>query len=268
MKIKFLILTALLLTFVCVGSAQTKKTAAAAVVTADAVVKNLYAAHDASKSPFFQAKNRALLDKFFVKELADMIWKDAVDSEKEQGVGAIDFDPLYDAQDTQITNLVIEKPRDAGGSDNAFVKAAFKNYGKAFWVDFELLREAGKGWKISGVSYSTGDDLASILRYSQDAEFRKEFDENQTFIGEYMVGNVKCNVVPTLNGLSYRLHCEDEEDFKLYQVEGDETETAYIHIDEKGVEKGRFVFKNGDADGKFIDASGKEVKVSRIKQAQ
>src|SRR5688572_10338313 len=108
MKIKFLILTAFLLTFVCVGSAQTKKkSAAAASGTPDAVVKSLYAAHDANKSPFFQTKSRTLLDKFFVKDLADMIWKDAVDSEKEQGVGAIDFDPRYDAQDTQITNLVI-----------------------------------------------------------------------------------------------------------------------------------------------------------------
>lgn len=263
MKIKILILTALLLTFVSVGSAQKKK-AVAAAATADAVVKNLYAAHDASKSPFFQTKNRALLDRFFVKELADMIWKDAVDSEKEQGVGAIDFDPLYDAQDTQITNFVIEKPSDAGGDDNAFVKVTFKNYGKAFWIDFELMREAGKDWKISGISYGSGDDLASILRYSQDEEFRKEFDENQIFIGEYMVGDVKCNVLPTLNGISHRVQCEDSEDYKLYQVEGDEVQTSFIHVDEKGVEKGKFVFKNGEKNGAFIDASGKSVKVSKV----
>ncbi len=249
--------------FVCAVSAQTKKNAVAAN-TPDSVVKSLYAAHDAGKSPFFQTKNRALLDKFFVKDLADMIWKDAVDSEKEQGVGAIGADPLYDAQDTQITNFVVGKPQDAGGENNSFVRVTFKNYGKAFWIDYELVREAGKDWKISGISYSTGDDLASILRYSQDAEFRKEFDENQIFTGEYMVGNVQCNVMPTLNGISHRVQCEDSEDFKLYQVEGDEVQTAFIHFDEKGVEKDKFVFKNGEKNGTFIDASGKSVKVSKV----
>jgi hypothetical protein len=32
------------------------------------------------KSPFFQTKNRALVDKYFDKNLADTIWKDAKDS--------------------------------------------------------------------------------------------------------------------------------------------------------------------------------------------
>jgi hypothetical protein len=51
----------------------------------------------------------------------------------------------------------------------------------------------------------------------------------------------------------------------LYAVEGDEKETAYIYTDEKGVENSRFIFKNGETNGRFIDASGKEVKVSRAK---
>ncbi len=262
MKIKFLILTAFLLTFSSVGLAQKKK--AAVVKTPDAVVKSLYTAHDANKSPFFQTKNRALLDKFFSKELADMIWKDAVDSQREQGVGAIDFDPLYDAQDTQITKFVVEKPQSVGGPDYVSVKVTFKNYDKSVWIDFELVRESSPVWKISGISYSSGDDLASILRYSQDEEYRKEFDANQTFMGEYMVGNVRCSVVPATNGMNYRVQCEDSEDFKIYMVEGSETETAFIHVDEKGVETGKFVFKNGEKNGTFIDAAGKSVKVSKV----
>lgn len=262
MKIKLLSLTVILLTFVCVGSAQKKKTVAAN--TPDAVVKSLYAAHDANKSPFFQTKNRALLDKFFVKEFADMIWKDAVDSQREQGVGAIDFDPLYDAQDTQITKFVVGKPQRVGGPDFVSVKVTFKNYDKSVWIDFDLVRESSPVWKISAISYSSGDDLASILRYSQDEEFRKEFDANQIFTGEYMVGNVKCSVLPATNGINYRVQCEDSEDFKIYQVLGEETQTSFIHSDEKGVHKGKFVFKNGEKNGKFIDASGKEVKVTRV----
>lgn len=257
MKIKCLFLTALIFAVASLSFAQTKTN------TADEVVKNLYAAQQAGNSPFFQSKNRALIDKYFVKELADMIWKDSVDAKGE--VGAIDFDPLYYAQDTEITEFAVQKPRDDGGPDNAFVKVTFKNFGKPDWIDYELRRETDKTWKIVGIYYRDGEDLASLLRYWQDEEFKKEADSNQTFKGDYMVGKTKCAVTPTLNGMSYRVQCDGQEDFRLYSAEGDETETAYINMDEKGAETGKFVFKNGAADGKFIDASGKEVKVTPVK---
>ena len=258
MKIKYLILATLILAFASIGFAQSKTKP----IAPDAGVKNLYAAQKSRSGPFFQTKKRALVDQYFVKDLADMIWKDAVDAKGE--VGAIDFDPLYNSQDPQITNLIIGKPRNGGGANNSYVKVTFKNNGKADWVDYELQREPGKTWKITGIYYSDGEDLASVLRYWQDEEFKKEY-ENHTFKGEYTVGNGKCTVTPTLGGLSFRVECDGQEGFKLYQVEGNEIETAFIHVDEKGAEKGKFVFKNGETNGKFIDASGKEVKVSPFK---
>lgn len=257
MKIKNLFLAALVLAFASAGFAQSKKAAAAAP---DAVIKNLYAAHRANKSPFFQTKNRALIEQYFVKDLSDMIWKDAVDAKGE--VGAIDFDPLYGSQE-ESTGLVIQKPREAGGPDYAFVKATFKTAGTAGWVDYELRREKGK-WKIVGVYYNDGEDLASILRYSQDEEFRAEFDADKTFTGDYVIGKTKCSVMRTLNGMYHRVQCEGQEGFKLYAVEGNEIETAYINTNEKTKKESKFVFKNGAKSGKFIDAAGKEVKVTPV----
>src|ERR1044071_7855960 len=109
MKLKIVIITALLLAFSTVGIARSETQ----TTTPDAVVKNLYAAQKAGTGPFFQTKNRALVDRYFSKDLADMIWKDAVTAKGE--AGAIDFDPLYNSQDPQITDFVIEKPREAGG---------------------------------------------------------------------------------------------------------------------------------------------------------
>lgn len=257
MKIKYLILAALVLAFAATGFAQKK----ADTETADAVVKNLYEAQKAGTGPFFQTKNRALVDRYFAKDLADMIWKDAVDSKGE--AGAIDFDPLFNAQDTEITNFVVGKAREAGGDDNAFVDVTFKNFGKSEKVSFEVARGADKKWKITGIFYSDGEDLASTLRYAQDAEIRKEYD-SQPFKGDYMVGNAKCAVIPTKGGFITRVQCDGEDGYKLYQVDGSETETAYVPLMEDDQKAGRFIFKNGETSGKFIDAKGKEVKVVRM----
>ena len=116
----------------------------------DAVVKELYKQHDAKNSPFFQTKDRAAVDKYFTKRLADLIWKDAVASEGE--VGALGADPLYDAQDTEITGLKIQADQVDG--DQALVLVTFKNFGKAKSLIFNVVRENG-AWKISNI---TGDN--------------------------------------------------------------------------------------------------------------
>src|SRR3979409_161883 len=74
----------------------------------NALVADLYREHNRKHSPFFQTRSRALLYKYFEKSLADMIWKDAAHAKGE--VGAIDGDPLYDAQDMDIKKFVIGKP--------------------------------------------------------------------------------------------------------------------------------------------------------------
>ena len=116
----------------------------------DAIVKELYKQHDAKKSPFFQTKDRAAVDKYFTKNLADLIWKDAVSSEGE--VGALGADPLYDAQDTEIADLKIQADQVDG--DQALVLVTFKNFGEAKTLIFNVEREKGT-WKISNI---TGDN--------------------------------------------------------------------------------------------------------------
>src|SRR6185503_14245224 len=65
----------------------------------NAVVASLYRQHK-QKSPFFQTTNRALIDKYFDKQLGDLLWNDAITSKNE--VGVIDGDPLFNAQDMEI----------------------------------------------------------------------------------------------------------------------------------------------------------------------
>ncbi|GAB3956472.1 hypothetical protein GCM10028805_46440 [Spirosoma harenae] len=124
----------------------------------DKVVANLYQQH-AKQSPFFQTKNRVLLDTYFTKKLADLIWKDAIESKDE--VGAIDGDPLYNAQDTEIKKFAIHPAKIQG--NKATVNVTFENFKQKQLIVF-LLTQEPKGWKIENIKYTDGYSLLKILQ--------------------------------------------------------------------------------------------------------
>ncbi len=139
-----------------VAHGQTKPTNR---LSPDALVADLYREHNRKHSPFFQTRSRALLYKYFEKTLADMIWKDAVRSKGE--VGAIDGDPLYDAQDMEIKEFAIDKATFAGGK--ARVNVRFENFGQQKNIVFVLVN--GKtGWRISDIEYGEGRTLVEELK--------------------------------------------------------------------------------------------------------
>jgi len=133
-------------------SAKTKS------VSAEALVADLYRQHNRKRSPFFQTRNRALVNKYFIKALADLIWKDAVESKGE--VGALGADPLYDAQDTEIKKFVVGKS--FGGDSVVQVPVSFENFGQQIQIIF-LLTKTAAGWKISDIRYPGGHTLRSML---------------------------------------------------------------------------------------------------------
>jgi len=118
----------------------------------DALVTDLYKTHAKKRGPFDQERSRALLDKYFEKSLADLIWHDRVTSKGE--VGVIDGDPLYDAQDFDIKNLVIGKA--AIDADKAKVNVSFENLGEKKNLVF-LLVNGKTGWKISDIDYGASE---------------------------------------------------------------------------------------------------------------
>lgn len=131
-----------------------------AASTPEALVAELYKAEKKKASPFFQTKNRALVDHYFTKELGDLIWKDAVGSKGE--VGAIDGDPLYDAQDMEIKDLVIHPWKIEDGK--ATVLVTFLNFQEKKSITFHLVQEGG-GWKISDIQYA-GWAMLKMLKES------------------------------------------------------------------------------------------------------
>lgn len=116
--------------------------------TPNQLVEDLYHDHDSENSPFFQDKKRALVDKYFTKTTADVIWKDAVASKGE--VGALDADPLYDAQDTEVRDFKIAPA--VITENRATITVTFSNFDEKQSIKFLLLNENDL-WKIEDIDY-------------------------------------------------------------------------------------------------------------------
>jgi len=122
----------------------------------------LYQAHKNKRSPFFQRRNRALVDKYFAKSLADLIWKDAHGPKDE--VGVIDGDPLYDAQDMEIKKFAIGKSVSESAT-KAKVPVTFENFGEKKTITF-MLTKGANGWRINDIDYGGGRTLVSDFKAS------------------------------------------------------------------------------------------------------
>jgi hypothetical protein len=129
----------------------------------ESVIRELYRVHNNGKGGVFEAKGKKYIYKFFDQKLADLIWKDITET-PEGEVGRLDFDPLYNAQDTGITNFQIGKPVVEG--DESTVLVSFRNFGQRTTIKFEMHNGKG-GWRIKNVLYSDKSDLIKILSTPQ-----------------------------------------------------------------------------------------------------
>ena len=141
------------------GAAQPSSAPSRPAVSPEAFVGELYKEHGARRSPFFQTKDRALVDRYFEKSLADLIWKDAVESEGE--VGSLGADPLYNAQDTELKNFAVHALRQEG--DTAEVAVTFENFAEKQRIVYRLIG-AGAAWKIADIDYGDNTTLSKMLK--------------------------------------------------------------------------------------------------------
>jgi hypothetical protein len=157
MKIlKPIVITVMVMGIVCSAAAQ-RRLKPSVRMTPEQTVAALYKQHT-KQSPFFQTKSRALVDRYFDKDLADLIWN-LPNSPDE--VGPLDGDPLYNAQDMEIRSFVVHPATLTNG--RATVLVTFTNFGKKQEVKF-LLASGQSVWKITNIKYDDGTDLIGILK--------------------------------------------------------------------------------------------------------
>jgi hypothetical protein len=130
-----------------------------------AVVRRLYQAYDRRSragGDFFSKKTgKRELAAYFDPRLTDLLWRNILHVERSGDAGHLDFDLLYDAQDTQITDLTVDPPKIE--RNKATVPVHFKNFGQPFRITYRL-RKTRQGWRIRNLQYGSGGNLVQILR--------------------------------------------------------------------------------------------------------
>jgi hypothetical protein len=134
----------------------------AAADSPTALVKELYRVHNNGRGPILTGKNRAVLQKFFDKKLADLLWK--ILTAKSDEVGPLDFDPFFNAQDTEISNFLISAA--VGNDQDSTVTVTFRNAGSPETIKFRL-HHTEVGWRVANIVYADGSDLIKILSSPQ-----------------------------------------------------------------------------------------------------
>ncbi len=120
------------------------------------VVAQLYKAYGTEQSSDGETR---LFTRYFDDQLLKLYLKDKREAKGE--VGRLDADPLYNAQEVQITDFSISEPKVSG--KEAVVTVRFKNLGKSERVEHVLHRTV-HGWKISDICYDNGYSLKKILQ--------------------------------------------------------------------------------------------------------
>lgn len=129
--------------------------------TPDGLIRDLYKIHAKDAGSIVQGRNRAILDKFFSKNLAELIWKDI--RSRGEGAGVIDFDIFYNTQDPAVSNLVVNAPKIT--SAKASVSVSFRNARAKQSVKYLLVKQ-NSGRKIFDIQYERGQTLVKYFEES------------------------------------------------------------------------------------------------------
>lgn len=121
---------------------------------ADRLVRALYFEHNKKENPFREKKDRALVDQFFAKSTADLIWRNAQKSSDKVNL-------LFNVPEAAIKKTWVE-PAAIGGS-RAIVYVTFENKSRPEEIKIDLRQTAGR-WRIIDMLYPDEKRLTQLLQ--------------------------------------------------------------------------------------------------------
>lgn len=127
--------------------------------TPEALIEALYAPYLADSDPIDR-------DVFFSDGLTRLYEVDAQQSQGE--VGAIDFDPVINGQDWDITDLIVGET--AGSDESVVVTVRFKNFGQFVTLRYGLVNENGN-WQVDDIESVEGDNRWTLSEIFENAQY-------------------------------------------------------------------------------------------------
>jgi hypothetical protein len=226
----------------------------------DTLIKDLYDVHaqdmKSENDRIVNGKDRKYLDKYFDKNLADLIWKDLTTHTDE--VGVIDFDLFYNAQDFDIKNLVVSPAKIEGAK--ATVPVSFSNYNAKELVTYLMTQENG-AWKISDIKYKTGDTLLKLFKEDAQNNAAQNSASGSNFEGTYQVGDTTCTIKPVKMAFELKWAKGAGTMMFFYAGKG----VLEFSSEDKGKGVDTFLFDDDTyKTGKFTRADGKVMTVKKI----
>lgn len=126
---------------------------------ADRLVRALYFEHSKQENPLLETKDRALIDQFFAKSTADLIWRNV--STPAAKLKQTRTNPLFGAPNEAVKKMWV-LPAAVAGS-RAVVYVTFENKAKAQEIRVDLQQAAGR-WRIVDMRYPDGRRLTQLLQ--------------------------------------------------------------------------------------------------------
>jgi hypothetical protein len=126
---------------------------------ADRLVRALYFEHNVKENPLREKKDRSLIDQFFTKSTADLIWNDAQKGSNKINREKINL--LFNTSDKAVKKIWVE-PAAVGGT-RAIVYVTFQNNSNPVELKVDLLQVSGR-WRITDIIYPDGKQLTALVK--------------------------------------------------------------------------------------------------------
>lgn len=127
--------------------------------TPEALIEALYA-------PYLAESETIEHDVFFSDDLTRLYEVDAQQSQGE--VGAIDFDPVINGQDWDITDLRVGEADIS--EQSAVVTVRFRNFAQPVTLRYGLIREGGN-WQVDDIESIEGENRWTLSEIFANAQY-------------------------------------------------------------------------------------------------
>lgn len=126
------------------------------------LMRELYRVHDQGNGRLLDPDAGKQRRVFFTESLAVALDGELNRSEPGE-LGNLDFDPFYNAQDTELGEFDIAVTKVSGNRTFAIVR--FSNFGDPIKIVYTVVQDE-RGWRIDDIDYGDGLTLRKILQGS------------------------------------------------------------------------------------------------------